>query len=70
MSDDGYIISPCIGVCQMDVSTGWCLGCGRTKPEIESWKTLEDECKLYLIRKVLKDRLRRMGRWPISGRYR
>jgi predicted Fe-S protein YdhL (DUF1289 family) len=31
---------PCIKVCSKDRSTGWCLGCGRTGPEIARWWNL------------------------------
>ncbi|WP_244477084.1 DUF1289 domain-containing protein [Methylobacterium sp. Leaf117] len=29
---------PCTGVCRFDGRTGWCLGCGRTVPEIRAWR--------------------------------
>jgi predicted Fe-S protein YdhL (DUF1289 family) len=29
--------SPCIGFCQIDLATGLCLGCARTRSEIEGW---------------------------------
>lgn len=31
------IKSPCIKVCAVDGQTGYCLGCGRTLPEIGAW---------------------------------
>lgn len=31
------IASPCVNVCTIDPATGWCLGCGRTIPEIMNW---------------------------------
>lgn len=31
------IDSPCILVCSMDMKTGFCFGCGRTRDEIGSW---------------------------------
>lgn len=31
---------PCTGVCRSDGRTGWCLGCGRTAPEIRGWRKL------------------------------
>jgi predicted Fe-S protein YdhL (DUF1289 family) len=31
------IKSPCIKVCAVDGQTGFCLGCGRTLPEIGAW---------------------------------
>jgi predicted Fe-S protein YdhL (DUF1289 family) len=30
--------SPCIDVCRYDEATGWCLGCGMSKPEKKAWK--------------------------------
>jgi predicted Fe-S protein YdhL (DUF1289 family) len=35
--------SPCIDVCRYDEATGWCLGCGMTKPEKKRWKKHKDE---------------------------
>ncbi|MFC7735163.1 DUF1289 domain-containing protein [Roseomonas sp. GCM10028921] len=29
---------PCIGICDYEDRTGWCLGCGMTKPEKKAWK--------------------------------
>lgn len=29
--------SPCVSICAMDGSTGWCIGCGRTLDEIGRW---------------------------------
>ena len=29
--------SPCILVCTLDLESGWCLGCGRTREEITDW---------------------------------
>lgn len=61
-------MSPCRGVCEMDGATGWCKGCGRTKSEILEWDTYDDAVRLGLIRKDLKERLRKMGRWPMIAR--
>jgi|TARA_Y200000002_G_C22515305_1_gene593119 predicted Fe-S protein YdhL (DUF1289 family) len=35
------IISPCISICKIDPSTGYCYGCARTNEEKKMWK-LED----------------------------
>ena len=40
--------SPCVGVCTLDSGTGWCLGCGRTGGEIETWIGLEDTQRLAI----------------------
>lgn len=31
------VASPCINVCQMDATTGWCRGCARRLDEIAGW---------------------------------
>ena len=31
------IASPCILVCSIDMTTGCCFGCGRTRDEIAGW---------------------------------
>ena len=31
------IASPCILVCSIDLKTGFCFGCGRTRDEIAGW---------------------------------
>jgi predicted Fe-S protein YdhL (DUF1289 family) len=35
-----YLPSPCVGTCELDRTTGWCRGCGRTGDEIAAWGTL------------------------------
>ena len=32
--------SPCIGICQIDQTTGWCIGCGRNGDELTGWGDL------------------------------
>ncbi len=34
--------SPCILVCSIDMKTGFCFGCGRTKDEIALWTSYSD----------------------------
>jgi uncharacterized protein len=34
------IESPCILVCSIDMKTGYCFGCGRTRDEIGGWMTM------------------------------
>jgi len=35
--------SPCIGQCQLSPDKARCLGCGRLRPEIKSWKSMAAE---------------------------
>ncbi|MCB1386634.1 MAG: DUF1289 domain-containing protein [Nitratireductor sp.] len=34
--------SPCILVCSIDLQTGYCFGCGRTRDEIAGWMAYSD----------------------------
>jgi uncharacterized protein len=46
---DTEIPSPCIGVCSMDDSTGYCLGCYRTMDEIQQWWDLDNTQKQAVV---------------------
>ncbi|WP_404932971.1 DUF1289 domain-containing protein [Nitratireductor sp. L15S-10] len=37
------IRSPCTLVCSIDVKSGFCFGCGRTRAEIASWLSLTSQ---------------------------
>jgi predicted Fe-S protein YdhL (DUF1289 family) len=39
------IESPCILVCSIDMKTGYCFGCGRTRDEIGAWLTMTPETR-------------------------
>ncbi len=39
------VASPCINVCTMDDTTGWCAGCLRTLDEIACWTLLGESEK-------------------------
>lgn len=43
---------PCIGVCRWDGRTGWCVGCGRTVPEIKGWRKLSPYRRSALLREL------------------
>jgi predicted Fe-S protein YdhL (DUF1289 family) len=49
------IISPCIGVCTLDIDSNICVGCLRTADEIANWPQLDNE-KAMQIMKQIKDR--------------
>lgn len=36
------ILSPCRGLCRLDESEGYCLGCGRSEMEITRWTSMTD----------------------------
>lgn len=56
--------SPCLDICRYDEATGWCLGCGMTRPERKRWK--KDKADRPAIRAALPDRLAALhaAGWP------
>jgi uncharacterized protein len=36
------VLSPCIGVCDIEIDTGYCRGCWRTLGEIAAWPEYDD----------------------------
>ena len=49
------IISPCIGVCELDEESDICVGCLRSVDEIANWPQLDNE-KAMQIMEQIKDR--------------
>jgi len=49
------IISPCIGVCKLDIDSNICVGCLRTVDEIANWPQLDNEKAMQIMRQI-KDR--------------
>ena len=43
------VLSPCIGVCAMNESTGLCEGCYRTIDEIRQWWDMAPDQKSQLL---------------------
>jgi len=43
------VTSPCVNVCQMDETSGWCHGCLRTIDEIAFWSVLDDDDKRAVL---------------------
>lgn len=44
--------SPCISVCAMDESTGFCQGCYRTIEEIQAWWDIDNEARAEIVEKA------------------
>ncbi|NTG46857.1 DUF1289 domain-containing protein [Agrobacterium rhizogenes] len=57
------MLTPCILVCSIDLNTGYCFGCGRTREEIGGWMTYSD-AERFDIMQVLPDRLATVERRP------
>ena len=43
------IASPCIGVCAMNETTGYCHGCFRTIDEIREWWDMPEQSKQIVL---------------------
>ncbi len=56
--------SPCISVCKIDPTTGYCFGCWRTRVEISGWSEKSSEDRWEIIRNMHKRRKAARGRRP------
>lgn len=45
----GDALSPCVEVCSIDETTGYCYGCGRTLSEIADWPRMTPEEKRRVL---------------------
>lgn len=57
------MISPCTLVCSIDLKTGFCFGCGRTRDEIAGWMDYTDTERRALM-ETLPARLETVERRP------
>lgn len=57
------IESPCILVCSIDMKTGFCFGCGRTREEIAGWIDMTPQMRLAVMA-LLPARLETVERKP------
>jgi uncharacterized protein len=57
------IESPCILVCSIDMKTGYCFGCGRTRDEIGDWLTMTS-AERRMVMEILPARLETVERKP------
>lgn len=49
--------SPCISICRMDETTGWCEGCLRSIDEIAAWSVLNDADKRAVLIELSRRRV-------------
>lgn len=57
------MISPCTLICSIDMKTGYCFGCGRTRDEIAGWIDYSDT-ERQSIMDMLAARLETVERKP------
>lgn len=53
--------SPCISLCKMDLSDGFCIGCYRTRGEIAAWPSMGESEQLNLLNILSERRAAVMG---------
>lgn len=49
MDADFPLTSPCVGVCQINAKTKFCLGCFRTLREVAHWSRYDDDQKREVL---------------------
>jgi len=52
MASFSSVLSPCVGVCQLDPETGYCIGCQRTGEEIMAWPSASDGERRQILHRV------------------
>ena len=62
-TDAAAMESPCILVCSIDMKTGYCFGCGRTRDEIAVWIDMTDDGRRAIMAQ-LPARLETVERKP------
>lgn len=51
MTSEARITDPCIRLCVKDLNDDICLGCGRTRREIDDWQSLGRAQRLIILNK-------------------
>jgi predicted Fe-S protein YdhL (DUF1289 family) len=51
MKENNYLkkISPCIGVCELDLESDLCVGCLRTSQEIAVWSQIDNKKAMQIM---------------------
>ena len=47
-----HILSPCVSICVLDGESGFCMGCLRSRDEIQTWPRLSAEQKRDLLTRL------------------
>jgi len=63
-----HIISPCVSICALDAETGFCLGCLRSRDEIQAWPRLSAGDKQRLLDELEQRRARQEFLLPKAER--
>jgi predicted Fe-S protein YdhL (DUF1289 family) len=55
-SVSAHALSPCVSICALDSDTGLCIGCHRSRDEIQAWPRLSAGEKQQLLDELDKRR--------------
>jgi uncharacterized protein len=55
MKSEPNILSPCVGICELDATGQSCLGCGRSLDEIAGWAEASEAEKLAILERLAKN---------------
>lgn len=57
----GAIETPCISVCDIDLPSGLCRGCGRTRNEIAGWRSFSVTERRRIMAELEDRKARHLG---------
>ena len=51
MKENNYLkkISPCVGICELDLESDLCVGCLRTSKEIAIWSQIDNKKAMQIM---------------------
>ena len=51
MPENNYLkkISPCVGICELDLESDLCVGCLRTSQEIAIWSQIDNKKAMQIM---------------------
>ena len=51
MKENNYLkkISPCVGICELDLESDLCVGCLRTSQEIAIWSQIDNKKAMQIM---------------------
>ena len=51
MKENNYLkkISPCVGICELDLESDLCVGCLRTSQEIAIWSQIDNKKAMQIL---------------------
>lgn len=56
------IKSPCVGICEMNSSSDFCKGCGRSIDHITNWLKYTDDEKIEIMNSIKKNSKKKLKR--------